>query len=189
MACAQYISWAKRSIAFSHIISGVIITPILLSGHNIASILRSGDTVEGGNDFIQRPPTIPGGTQKSKFLHSKVGQAIRQTNVESQNRDCQKTSFLEADGKCPYTRLPKSRGMRRTDKYAAVTRDEGNAALRHGRWAFSDSLSGVLVGGGIQKEQVCVKVKEPRQTHRMTTRFRIPLDANRMCCFSARAFW
>jgi hypothetical protein len=35
---------------------------------------------------------------------------------------------LEADGKCPYARLPKSRGMRCTEKYAAVTRDEGNAA-------------------------------------------------------------
>ena len=42
--------------------------------------------------------------------------------------DCGKTDFLEADGKCPYARLPKSRGMRRTEKYAAVTRDEGNAA-------------------------------------------------------------
>ena len=39
-----------------------------------------------------------------------------------------KTGFLEADGKCPYARLPKSRGMRRTKKYAAVPparRDEG----------------------------------------------------------------
>jgi hypothetical protein len=31
-----------------------------------------------------------------------------------------KTGFPEADGKCPYARLPKSRGMRRTQKYAAV---------------------------------------------------------------------
>jgi hypothetical protein len=38
------------------------------------------------------------------------------------------TDFWEADGKCPDARLPKSRGMRRTEKYAAVTRDEGNAA-------------------------------------------------------------
>ena len=59
-------------------------------------------------------------------------------------RDCRKTGFLEADGKCPYVDLPKpgtrpqggeskrsadkSRGMRRTEKYAAATRDEGNAA-------------------------------------------------------------
>jgi hypothetical protein len=40
----------------------------------------------------------------------------------------QEPDFLEADGKCPYARLPKSRGMRRTEKYAAMTRDEDNAA-------------------------------------------------------------
>ncbi|MGD9320310.1 MAG: hypothetical protein PVH99_10110, partial [Desulfobacteraceae bacterium] len=45
-------------------------------------------------------------------------------------RECRKTGFLEADGKYPDARLPKSRGMRRTYKYAAVTRDEGNAVLR-----------------------------------------------------------
>jgi hypothetical protein len=39
-----------------------------------------------------------------------------------------KTGFSEADGKCPDARLPKFRGMRRTQKYAAVTRNEGNAA-------------------------------------------------------------
>jgi hypothetical protein len=44
------------------------------------------------------------------------------------NQDIRKTGFSEADGKCPDARLPKSRGMRRTEKYAAVTRDEGNAA-------------------------------------------------------------
>ena len=44
--------------------------------------------------------------------------------------ECRKTRFGEADGKCPYARLPKSRGVRRTEEYAAVTRDEGNAALR-----------------------------------------------------------
>ena len=38
--------------------------------------------------------------------------------------------YLEADGKSPDTRHPKSRGMRRIVKYAAVTRDEDNAALR-----------------------------------------------------------
>jgi hypothetical protein len=35
---------------------------------------------------------------------------------------------MEADGKYPDARHPKSRGMRRTDKYAAVTRDEDNTA-------------------------------------------------------------
>jgi len=35
---------------------------------------------------------------------------------------------LEADGKSPGARHPKSRGMRRTYKYAAVTRDEDNTA-------------------------------------------------------------
>jgi hypothetical protein len=35
---------------------------------------------------------------------------------------------LEADGKCPDTRHPKSRGMRRTLKYGAMTRDEDNPA-------------------------------------------------------------
>jgi len=34
---------------------------------------------------------------------------------------------LEADGKSPDTRHPKALGMRRTLKYAAVTRDEDNA--------------------------------------------------------------
>jgi len=46
---------------------------------------------------------------------------------------CRKTAFSDADGKCPAARLPKSRGVRRTEKYAAVTRDEGNAA--DGRFA------------------------------------------------------
>ena len=35
---------------------------------------------------------------------------------------------LEAGGKYPDARHPKSRGMRRTQKYAVVTRDEDNAA-------------------------------------------------------------
>ncbi len=34
--------------------------------------------------------------------------------------------LLEADGKYPDIRHPKSRGMRRTWKYAAMTRDEDN---------------------------------------------------------------
>jgi len=42
--------------------------------------------------------------------------------------NCRKTGFCEADGKCPNARLPKSRGMRRTCRYVAMTRDEGNAA-------------------------------------------------------------
>jgi hypothetical protein len=39
-----------------------------------------------------------------------------------------KPALLEADGKSPYARHPKSRGMRRTYKYAAVMRDEDNTA-------------------------------------------------------------
>ncbi|MBW1796800.1 MAG: hypothetical protein JRJ21_00060 [Deltaproteobacteria bacterium] len=35
---------------------------------------------------------------------------------------------LEADGKCSDARHPKSRGMSRTYKYGAVTRDEDNVA-------------------------------------------------------------
>jgi len=37
-------------------------------------------------------------------------------------------AFLEADGKSSDARHPTSRGMRRTWKYAAVTRDEDNTA-------------------------------------------------------------
>jgi hypothetical protein len=44
------------------------------------------------------------------------------------NETVEKLATSEADGKCPDARLPKSRGMKRTYKYAAVTRDEGNAA-------------------------------------------------------------
>jgi hypothetical protein len=40
----------------------------------------------------------------------------------------EKSHSKEADGKCPYARLPNSRGMRRTEKYAAVTREEGTVA-------------------------------------------------------------
>jgi hypothetical protein len=36
-------------------------------------------------------------------------------------------SFLQVAQKGPDTRLPKFRGMRRTGKYVAMTRDEGNA--------------------------------------------------------------
>jgi hypothetical protein len=59
-----------------------------------------------------------------------------------------KTGLGEADGKCPAARLPKSRGMRRTEKYAAVTRDEDNAA--DGRFpTASKGLLGNIQGRGI----------------------------------------
>jgi hypothetical protein len=35
---------------------------------------------------------------------------------------------LQAVVKCPDARHPKFQGMRRTEKYAAMTRNEGNAA-------------------------------------------------------------
>ena len=44
---------------------------------------------------------------------------------QAKSEDC--TGFL-ITGKASDARLPKSRGMRRTYRYAAVTRDEGNAA-------------------------------------------------------------
>ena len=44
---------------------------------------------------------------------------------QAKSEDC--TGFL-ITGKASDARLPKSRGMKRTYRYAAVTRDEGNAA-------------------------------------------------------------
>jgi hypothetical protein len=41
---------------------------------------------------------------------------------------CRKTRAAQAAQKRPDARHPKSRGMRRTFQYVAVTRDEGNAA-------------------------------------------------------------
>jgi len=63
-------------------------------------------------------------------LPNKAGFYMRETHTMLGVSSCArlKPGSLEADGKCPYARLPKSRGMRRTEKYAAMTRDEDNVA-------------------------------------------------------------
>jgi hypothetical protein len=72
---------------------------------------------------LQNPnPSLEGIRHKALMKHTNIN--CRQLTVEEPVGE---PVLLEADGKYPDTRHPKSRGMRRTYWYAAVTRDEDNA--------------------------------------------------------------